>query len=480
LAVFLVLSAHFASASDPATAPLAGPGGKSPLPAFPTTAPANGMSATVSTPAQVPPYWAWAKTPPMGWNSYDAFGDSVTEAEVLANAQYMKDHLLSHGWQYCVVDFRWYDPGSDGMDLKKRIGAALTEDAYGRLQPAPNRFPSAAGGKGFAPLAAKIHAMGLKFGIHVMRGIPREAVAANLPIEGSTFHAADAANQASKCAWCWDMFGVRGDTPAGRAYYDSIIRLYASWGVDFVKIDDLSQPYSAAEIEALRAAIDACGRPIVFSTSPGETPIARGAHIATHANMWRMSGDFWDHWKQLDRAFVLLDRWKGYAGPGHWPDEDMIPLGKVGIRCIAAGKAHFTHFTKDEQRLLMSFWALAPSPLMLGMNLPDNDDATLAFLTNDAVLAIDQDPAGNQAVRVSRGGGMDAWAKDLANGDKAVGLFNRGKKDGTITFNLADAGMTGNYTATDVWSGKQIGAFDTTIQLPVPTHGAVLLRLKKQ
>ena len=169
--------------------------------------------------------------------------------------------------------------------------------------------------------------MGLKFGIHVMRGIPRQAVRANSPIEGSRFHAADAGRTGDTCEWCPDMYGVDGAGPGGQAWYNSIFRLYASWGVDLVKVDDLSRPYRRSEIEAIRRAIDASGRPMVFSTSPGETPLAEAAHIRQYANMWRISDDFWDSWASLDRQFELLARWHGQAGPGHWPDADMIPIG---------------------------------------------------------------------------------------------------------------------------------------------------------
>ena len=172
--------------------------------------------------------------------------------------------------------------------------------------------------------------------------------------------------------------------------------LYAAWGVDFIKVDDLSNPYSDQEIEAIRRAIDKCGRAIVLSTSPGETPLAKAAHVERHANMWRISGDFWDNWGALNHNFDLLAAWQGHAGPGHWPDADMIPLGHVGKRSV--GGDRFTKFSKDEQITLMSLWALAPSPLMLGMNMPENDAWTLALLTNADVLAVNQDPLGRQGI----------------------------------------------------------------------------------
>ncbi|MGC3991176.1 MAG: hypothetical protein QM796_16160 [Chthoniobacteraceae bacterium] len=162
----------------------------------------------------------WARTPPLGWNSYDVYGDSVVESEVLANAAYMQKHLLAHGWNTVVVDFRWYDPKptrDDRLLNKTRVGAELAADQFGRLLPAPNRFPSAVHANGFQPLADRLHAMGLKFGIHIMRGIPRQAVLAKSLIEGSKLTAAEAGNPEDKCPWCPDMFGVRANA-AGQAW----------------------------------------------------------------------------------------------------------------------------------------------------------------------------------------------------------------------------------------------------------------------
>ena len=369
-------------------------------------------------------YHAFALTPPMGWNSYDAFGDSVTEAEVLSNAVYVAGHLRAHGWNYIVVDYRWYDPGAHDNNPNKRAGAALAMDPQGRLLPATNRFPSAADGRGFQSLAEKVHGLGLKFGIHVMRGIPRQAVEANTPIDGSGFHAADALQPGKRCNWCPDMEGVDAAKPAGQAYYDALLRLYAAWGVDFVKIDDLSSPYSTGEIEAIRKAIDGCGRPIVFSTSPGETPLAQADHIRTHANMWRISGDFWDEWKHLRHSFDLLRNWQAACGPGHWPDADMIPIGRIGVRSV--GGARGTRFTRDEQVTLMTLWSIARSPLMLGADLPQNDAWTEGLLTNDAVLAVDQH--GLNSREVYRRGDRVAWAADVPDSrDHYVALFNLGE-----------------------------------------------------
>jgi hypothetical protein len=426
-----------------------------------------------------------AQTPPMGWNSYDCFGGSVTEEQVLANARTMKERLLSHGWNYVVIDFRWYDSVSslDDRDInKERANAKLFADNHGRMLPATNRFPSAANGKGFKPLADQIHAMGLKFGFHMMRGIPRQAVNAKTPIEGSRYTAADAGDPGDKCGWCPDMFGVRNNE-AGQAWYDSCARLWASWGLDFVKVDDLSNPYHAAEVEMIRKAIDKCGRPIVFSTSPGPTDIRQAAHVSKFANMWRISGDFWDQWGESHRSglkhtFELLAAWQDVGGPGHWPDADMIPFGHIGIKCRIAGPDRQSRFTPDEQRTLMSLWCLAPSPLMLGANLPDLDPATLAVITNDEVLALDQDPLGAKAKRIAQHGDTEVWMKPLQNGDKAIGLFNRGDVAANVEVLWSEADLVGNHLVRDLWAHKLLGGFNDKFSATVPPHGSVLLRCR--
>jgi alpha-galactosidase len=426
-----------------------------------------------------PAYWQWAPTPPMGWNSYDAYNDAVNEEQVLANAQYVKDYLLAHGWNYVVIDFRWYDPEPTGNDLtlNQRTGAKLPIDSFGRVLPAPNRFPSAADGNGFKALADKIHAMGLKFGFHMMRGIPRESVAAKTPIENSAFTAADAGDTNSTCSWCPDMYGVRNNE-AGQAWYDSMYRLYASWGLDFVKVDDLSNPYHKEEIEMIRKALDKCGRPIVFSTSPGETDIAQASNIEVNANMWRISGDFWDNWGSLDRQFDLLNKWHsiGAVGPGHYPDADMIPFGYVASQ--SGGPKHTSRFTHDEETTLMSLWSLASSPLMRGGNLPQDDDATLALMTNDEVIALDQDPLAKPARRVAQANGLEVWVKDLKDGSKAIGLFNRSNHDASITLDWKKAGLSGEQNLRDLWQHKDLGSFDQTFSSTVPSHGVILLQTK--
>ncbi len=421
-----------------------------------------------------------AATPPMGWNSYDAFGDSVTEDETLANAAWMKEHLLAIGWDTVVVDFRWYDPqptGDDRLLNKTRVRAALTADEFSRLLPSTNRFPSATNGIGFKPLADKLHAMGLKFGIHVMRGIPRQAVLTNSPILGGKFSAGDAGDANDKCTWCPDMFGVR-DNAAGQVWYDSCAKLWASWDVDYIKVDDLSEPYHTSEIEQLRRALDKHGKKIVFSTSPGPTTTSHAGHIAAHANLWRISGDFWDRWQKLNEQFDLLAQWQGAGGAGHWPDADMIPIGKIALRSKLGGNPHWTHFTRDEQRTLISLWSLAPSPLMLGMNLPDNDAWTTALLTNPEVIAVNQDALGKPALRKFRAGqGAEVWTRELTGGAHAVGFFNRTGQAATTDFEWIKNGFCAMPKVRNLWLRKDLPTSEK-FSAEIPPHSSVLLRVE--
>lgn len=245
----------------------------------------------------------WALTPPMGWNSWDCYGPSVKEAEVKANADYMATNLKQYGWEYVVVDIRWYVDNQTTGTYNPYSSSNFILDSYGRYMPSPTRFPSSASFVGFKPLANYVHEKGLKFGIHIMRGIPKLAVTNNLPIKGSTKRAADIYTTADQCTWLQDNYTILASKEGAQEYYNSIFELYAEWGVDFVKIDDLSRPYHQDEIDLIRKAIDRCGRPIVLSMSPGETPVEKFSHVKTHANMWRTVDDFWDNWSQLNYQF---------------------------------------------------------------------------------------------------------------------------------------------------------------------------------
>lgn len=412
-----------------------------------------------------------APRPPMGWNSWNSFATTISEAQARETAAIMRRELLPFGYSVFTVDIQWYEPEAASYDYNRHPQPAM--DDHGRLIPAPNRFPSSRGGRGFAPLAADVHAMGLAFGIHLMRGIPRLAVKRNLPVLGTPYRAADIADVTSTCSWNPDMYGVDMRRPGAQAYYDSVFRLYASWGVDFVKMDDMSRPYDAhaAEIEAAHRAIHASGRPMILSLSPGETPVSRGEHVRRHAQMWRISDDFWDEWAMLEAQFVRLENWNAYRRPGAWPDADMLPLGRLALG------ARDTRFTPAEQRTLMTLWSIARSPLIMGGDLRHLDAATLALLTNRAVIAVNQASTGNQPHFVADG--MKLWSAipDGAPRDRYVALFNLGAKPATIGAALRDLGLSGSFRATDLWTGEALGAVGERLAQTLPPHGAGLYRL---
>lgn len=376
------------------------------------------LAALTAGASETPPaFHAWAPTPPMGWNSWDCFATTVTEDQVKAQADYMAAHLRPYGWQYIVVDIQWYEPGAKSHAY--RADAMLTLDAHGRLLPAPNRFPSSADGRGFKPLADYVHARGLKLGVHLMRGIPRQAVEKNLPILGTPYRARDIADRDNICPWNPDMYGVDVTKPGAQAYYDSVFALFAEWGVDYVKVDDISRPYvkHQDEIEAVRRAIDRTGRPIVLSLSPGETALEAADHAGRHANLWRISDDFWDRWLALRDQFGRLAAWNPHRRPGAWPDADMLPLGTLVLG------ERTTRFTPDEQRTLMTLWSIARSPLMHGGDLTKTDPATLALLTNAEVLAVNQHSTGNRPLFARDE--LIAWVADVpGSADKYLAVFN--------------------------------------------------------
>lgn len=375
----------------------------------------------------------WAATPPLGWNSWDYYGTTITESQAKAQADAMARFLKPNGWKVFTVDIQWYEPGAKGHVYKE--GAPLAMDGYSRLVPATEKFPSAANGAGFKPLAGYVHAKGLKFGIHIMRGIPRQAVKANAPIFGTTLRAADVANVRSVCSWNPDMYGVDVTKPGGQTYYDSLFAMYASWGVDFVKVDDIARPYDEGqrgEIEAIRRAIDKTGRPIVLSLSPGDTPVERGDHVSRYANQWRISDDFWDRWEPLHGMFGRLEKWTAHRKAGAWPDADMLPFGLVEF-----GRP--TRFTKDEQTLCMSLWSIARSPLILGADMTRLDPFTLGLLTNPEVLAVNQRSANNR--QLSRNGELIAWTADVPGSrDRYVALFNA--QSGDVPYDVSKALFT--------------------------------------
>jgi alpha-galactosidase len=469
------------------------------------TSPASAQTA----PANV------AATPPMGWNSWDSYGLTITEEQFRANVKVLVGELKPVGYSYAVIDEGWFFFNPEDRDKPDTLHYAI--DANGRYVPVPARFPSASGSgaphlasemwvqppdavapklaatiqsTSFKPLGDWVHAQGLKFGIHIVRGIPRASVERNLPIANSAFQAADAADTSDACPWDPTNWGIK-DNAAGQAWYDSLLAQYAGWGVDLLKVDCIAaHPYKIDEIRMIRRAIDKTGRPMVLSLSPGPTALDDAAEVAAEANMWRISDDFWDVWagdadkafpQSLTGQFAKTAAWAQYAKPGNWPDADMLPLGHIGP-VPGYGKARDTRFTPAEQQTLMTLWAMARSPLILGANLTALDDATLKLIANRDVLRIDQ--TATRSGQVMHSGDVIAWTADLPgdspDGSIALALFNLGEQEVVVdssfeAYNLEDA----TYRVKDAWSGKNLGKMKSIPSLTLEPHSCVLYLLKK-
>ena len=430
----------------------------------------------------------FALTPPMGWNSYDYYDTTVTEDAVKKNADYMAAHLKDFGWQYIVVDIEWFAPhaGSRRKEYQYIPFNDLVMDEYSRLLPDPERFPSSKDGRGFAPLGDYIHSLGLKFGIHIMRGIPREAAHRHMHIINGT-DAAEIADPSSICKWNPDMYGVK-DNADGQAYYDSLIDLYASWGVDFIKCDDICNtnmyphdPYSAKhEVEMLSKAISRSGRPIVLSLSPGPALIEQAEHYKEHANMWRITDDFWDEWRLLKEMFMRCEMWQEHVGAGCYPDCDMLTVGVIGGGFGNGERT--TALTADEQKTMLTLWCIFGSPLMIGSELTKMDSFTVSLLTNRDILSmLTPDLKPHQLRRTDT---EAVWIKaDKNTYDLAV--FNLSDEEKKISISkeelselLTASGYTQNIkkTYTEMWSGTTFCTDESgTLSISLMPHGCSAL-----
>ncbi|RKN45948.1 glycoside hydrolase family 27 protein [Streptomyces hoynatensis] len=411
----------------------------------------------------------------MGWNSWDCYGTTVTEQEVLANAEFMSTRLLPHGWDTVVVDIQWYEPTARAHGYN--AGAPLVLDGHGRQLPAENRFPSAAGGAGFGPLADRVHALGLRFGLHIMRGIPRRAVAARLPVAGTSFTADEIADTASVCPWNSDNYGLNHDHPGAQAYYDAQVAQFAAWGVDFVKADDMLFPYHEREIAAYARALRRSGRPIELSLSPGtEVSLAHLGHLRAHATMWRVCDDLWDRWEDVEAQFARMARWAPWQGEGGWADADMLPLGRIGIRA-ERGEDRLSRLTRPEQISLLTLWIISRSPLMMGGDLPTSPAETIGLLTNDEALSVLRQ--GTEAREVLREDGLVLWtARDNEEEHtRYAAVFSLAATPRHLAVPLGSVGARPGDRIRELWTHTDIPHDGRHLTLDLPAHGAALYRL---
>lgn len=425
----------------------------------------------------------------MGWNSWDSYGFTIDEADFRANTQVLAS-LKQYGWQYSVIDEGWYMQNPLGKDTAEQ---KYLFDGNGLLLPDPKRYPSAAGNESFNPLSDWIHAQGLKFGIHILRGIPKEVVEKNLPIAASTFHAMDAADKEATCPWNDANYGV-ADNAAGQAFYDSMVKRYADWGVDFIKVDCISDhPYRPTEIRQLAEAIRKTGRPIVLSLSPGPTQLSHADEVARYAQMWRITDDHWDNWvlpnKKGEYPFALkeeFDRiaeWNKYAKPGLWPDPDMLPEGYIGPH-PGEGQERHSRYTQDEQRTEFTLWCVSRSPLVFGGNLIKLDDFSRSLMTNKELLDIDQHALESKPVTQLPAGFENARVWFASTGtDKApkfyFAFFNLDDRPATLHFRWNDIRLrfTGKHVATDIFTGTKTAPSED-MEVHLPPHGSTVYRLQ--
>ena len=419
-----------------------------------------------------------AATPPMGWNSWDAYGETIGESDIRANAAWMAEHLKAYGWEYVVVDEGWY---VTNHSAESNGGAPdFSLDVHGRYVPAVNTIPSAANGAGFKPLADYVHSLGLKFGIHILRGIPKEAVRRNLPIAGTSYRAKAAADVSDSCPWNTYNYGLNPASPAAQAYYNSIARLYAGWDIDFLKVDCISShPYKGDEIRMISRALLKVHRPIVLSLSPGPAPLDKSFELRRYGQMWRISDDIWDVWHSdkdfpqgVENQFARAAKWAKFSGPGHWPDADMLPLGRLEP-AAGWGKPRATRLTHDEQRTLLTLWSVFRSPLIMGGNLTLCDDWTESALTNAELIGVDQHATNSHAVISTDKAAVWLSTPESDNG-VYVAVFNLDSASQLFHYSWKDLGLKrGKYNLRDLWEHQDLGSMEF-LDLALPPHGSAI------
>jgi alpha-galactosidase len=419
----------------------------------------------------------------MAWNSWDSYGLTITEAQFRENVKVQAKTLQPFGYRYAVIDEGWFLKNPEDRPTPEKLQYQI--DAFGRYEPVPARFPSSVvddrGNTSFRTLGEYVHSLGLRFGIHIVRGIPRVSVVGDLPIAGSSFHAPDAADTSDACPWDPTNWGVK-DNAAGQAWYDSLVQQYAGWGVDFLKVDCISdRPYKVTEIRMIRRAIEKTGRPIVLSLSPGPTGLSHAAEVGQLAEMWRISDDVWDYWATgkawphgVGEQFALAAAWAPYTQPGNWPDADMLPLGHLGPS-PGEGTDRTTRLTHDEQRSMVTLWSMMRSPLILGANLTQLDAWTLGLVTNRSVIDVDQHSHGGREVEHT--GDLVVWRAEKDARTSYLAVFNVGQTPLAVHRSLKDFGFAGKgYRTRNLWEAESVVAMNRVDATMAP-HGCLLLEL---
>ncbi|HVU33818.1 MAG TPA: putative Ig domain-containing protein [Opitutaceae bacterium] len=382
-----------------------------------------------------------ALTPPMGWNSWNHYASRITGALVLANARAMADSgLIDHGWTYVNIDDTWQ--GARGGEFHAIQGN--------------EKFPDMKG------LCDAVHALGLKIGIYSTPWVQSYAghIGGSAMNPEGTFTKFTGKKQMNRKVLPWAI-GTYSFAP-------NDARQWGAWGIDYLKYD--WNPNELPETKAMYDALRASGRDIAFSLS-NSTPIANIPELDRYANSWRIYGDIKANWKRMVSEAEQDEKWAAYQRPGHWNDPDMLEIGT---------KEHNQPgLTPDEEYTHMTWWCLLSAPLLLGNDLTAMDPFTLGLLTNDEVIAVDQDELGRQARPVARDGDLVVYAKPLADGGLAVGLFNLGSTPATVAARWSDLKLTGRHAVRDLWRQKNLGTFSDDVSMPVAPHSAELVKISR-
>lgn len=433
--------------------------------------------------------------PPLGWNSFDSYGCAASEQALLANAEAMAERLLPAGYEYFVVDNGWfaeYELEEGSPYPKVKHADEVNIDAFGRYQPSKVYFPN-----GLQPLIDRVHALGLKFGIHIMRGIPRKAVELNLPVYGTDFRASDIADRNDVCSWCHYNYGVDMSKPGAQEFYDSLIHQLAAWGVDFIKADDITG--HPDEIEAVVQAIRSSGRDMVLSLSPGGQTDPSRMSVYRQANMLRTTKDIWDNRRDLDKAFDAWEAYNGYRKEGFWLDLDMIPFGHLqllnprtagsGVETIKpeslpqqelSGKGHerMSGLTENQKYTFITIRALAASPLFMGGDLPTSDEFSFQLITNQQMLACNQN--GIMGSKRLEADGIEIWAaphRRLAE-EGWIGIFNRNPEKRKAAFGFSELSLPIDRDVEwiNIWETPRFHAADYRLEAEIEGDGVLFLK----
>ena len=437
---------------------------------------------------------ALAQTPPMGWNSFDSYGVYLHEQAALANLEAMAEKLMPYGYEYFVIDNGWfgeYTLQEGSIFPAEKHAHDIRIDEYGYFLPSEVYFPN-----GLKPIVERCHDLGLKFGVHLMRGIPRKAYEMNLPIKGTRYTARDIAdtNPDENCKWCHYCYAVDMSKPGAQEWYDGLIEHVASIGVDMIKYDDIvAHP---DEVEAVAKAIDKTDRPILLSLSPGNTVDPDAIDFFRMSNMVRVTPDVWDEQKYIDLCFEAWRKWQGKEQPGFWIDMDMIPFGQLqlmsppssdvkktvmdkgDIALAGKGVNRICQLSRDQMETFITIRAMAASPLMMGGDLPSLDMFSLSLITDVDMLACNQN--GVMGSLIYAKDDIEVWKTEKKGSAQVawVAIFNRSDVVKPIVLSAAKLGLKeiSSIRLRNIWKKAKL---DLNELVKIPINGVIFIAVNQ-